>query len=138
MPLLRFVLYPFPCPNIDGAFFHYMQNILGLILVKELVLVDENAGLTVKQLRLHELPFIRQGRRAGQGAWGGGRCQPGCKSKVCSLMYGQAGRVVLTQAAFMTFVATLTHPARTLVPCRSDIPMYDALKVGKLLSAAML
>ncbi|KAL4420313.1 hypothetical protein ABPG77_010218 [Micractinium sp. CCAP 211/92] len=35
------------------------QNILGLVLVKELVLVDETKGLTVNQLRLHELPFIR-------------------------------------------------------------------------------
>ncbi|KAL4434431.1 hypothetical protein ABPG75_000872 [Micractinium tetrahymenae] len=35
------------------------QNILGLILVKELVLVDENAGVRVRDLRLREVPFIR-------------------------------------------------------------------------------
>lgn len=45
--------------HLPFTFCFAFQNILGLILVKELLLVDENAGLTVKQLRLHELPFIR-------------------------------------------------------------------------------
>ena len=33
--------------------------IVGLILVKELVLVDEDAGVKVKNLRIRELPFLR-------------------------------------------------------------------------------
>ena len=35
------------------------QTLLGLILTKELLLVDENAGIRVKDLRLRELPFMR-------------------------------------------------------------------------------
>ena len=30
-----------------------------MILVKELVLVDEQAGVRVKELRLREMPFLR-------------------------------------------------------------------------------
>ena len=46
-----------------------LQDILGLIIVKELVLVDENAGVAVKDLRLREVPFIRwvPGRRGRAG-----------------------------------------------------------------------
>lgn len=36
------------------------QAILGVILVKELVLVDEDAGVRVGQLRIRDAPFIRQ------------------------------------------------------------------------------
>lgn len=36
-----------------------LQNIIGLILVKELVLVDEDAGVRIKDLRLREMPFLR-------------------------------------------------------------------------------
>lgn len=35
------------------------QAILGVILVKELVLVDEDAGVRVGQLRIRDAPFIR-------------------------------------------------------------------------------
>ncbi|GAB4822451.1 hypothetical protein N2152v2_009497 [Parachlorella kessleri] len=42
-------------PVYDG----YRENIIGLILVKELGLVDEDAGIRVKDLRLRELPFLR-------------------------------------------------------------------------------
>ena len=36
-----------------------LQAILGLILVKELVLVDETSGTRINQLHLHEMPFLR-------------------------------------------------------------------------------
>jgi len=35
------------------------QNIVGLVLVKELLLVDEDAGVKIRDLRLRELPFMR-------------------------------------------------------------------------------
>jgi hypothetical protein len=35
------------------------QAILGLVLVKELGLVDETAGVKINQLRLREMPFLR-------------------------------------------------------------------------------
>ena len=37
----------------------FVQAIMGLILVKELVLVAEQAGVKVNQLRLREMPFLR-------------------------------------------------------------------------------
>lgn len=46
------------------------QNIVGLILVKELVLVDEDAGVRVRDLRLREVPFLRWGGAAGREASG--------------------------------------------------------------------
>ena len=33
---------------------------MGLILVKELLLVDEDAGVHIRDLRLRELPFMRR------------------------------------------------------------------------------
>ena len=42
------------------------KNILGIILVKELLLVDEKAGLHVRDLRLWELPFMRWVRMVQQ------------------------------------------------------------------------
>lgn len=47
--VLSHALNPYPLP----------QNIVGLILVKELVLVDEDAGVRVRDLRLREVPFLR-------------------------------------------------------------------------------
>lgn len=32
---------------------------MGLILVKELLMVDEDAGVHIRDLRLRELPFMR-------------------------------------------------------------------------------
>ena len=49
---------PYPLPCLPA------QNILGLILVKELVLVDETAGVKVRDLRIREVPFIRCAPRA--------------------------------------------------------------------------
>lgn len=46
-----------------------LQNIIGLILVKELVLVDEDAGVRVRDLHLREIPFIRWVVGAGGGGW---------------------------------------------------------------------
>ncbi|GAB4822256.1 hypothetical protein N2152v2_009302 [Parachlorella kessleri] len=42
-------------PVFEGS----RQNIIGVILVKELVLVDEDDGIIVKDLRLREVPFLR-------------------------------------------------------------------------------
>lgn len=36
-----------------------LQAIIGLVLVKELGLVDETAGVRIKELRLREMPFLR-------------------------------------------------------------------------------
>jgi hypothetical protein len=42
-----------------------LQSIVGLVLVKELLLVDEDAGVRIKELRIRELPFMRQVLTAG-------------------------------------------------------------------------
>ena len=46
-------------PDLSASLPCCLQNIIGLVLVKELLLVDEQAGVRVNQLRLRELPFIR-------------------------------------------------------------------------------
>lgn len=38
----------------------HMQAILGVVLIKELVLVDEDIGVRVGELRIRDAPFIRQ------------------------------------------------------------------------------
>jgi len=37
----------------------HMQAILGVVLIKELVLVDEDIGVRVGELRIRDAPFIR-------------------------------------------------------------------------------
>lgn len=41
------------------VFPNQLQAIVGLILVKELLMVDEDAGVHIRDLRLRELPFMR-------------------------------------------------------------------------------
>jgi hypothetical protein len=41
---------------------------VGLVLVKELLLVDEDVGVKISDLRLRELPFLRCA--AAWGLWG--------------------------------------------------------------------
>ena len=55
-----------------------VQNIVGLVLVKELLLVDEQAGVRVSQLRLRELPFIRWAVGGRLGGWEGGWPRVAC------------------------------------------------------------
>lgn len=46
---------------------------MGLILVKELLMVDEDAGVHIRDLRLRELPFMRCALGALCGFLAGGR-----------------------------------------------------------------
>lgn len=60
---------------------------MGLILVKELLMVDEDAGVHIRDLRLRELPFMRQAPFLCQGCLGNlqvGSATCGCTSAPCA------------------------------------------------------
>lgn len=52
-----FSVRPYDLPSL--AVVCAFQNIVGLVIVKELLMVDEDAGVRIRDLRLRDLPFIR-------------------------------------------------------------------------------